>query len=275
MRRDAPHGVPAALLAAASRAPGRDRDEVVRRGHGHRGRHRRRRRDRRRAHGRRPEATFLVEEPEVYGLTGAPRGLARRPGRLGRRPDRRDDLVHPRVPDLLGVHRAARVRRTRGRASSSTSRSDELFAARVRRGGDARRAAIHASDADDHPARADRDTGFPYDRGATLDRQMAVFGSILSGGPRHPPGRLRGRRLLPCRVRARRRASGSSASSPGTPRAGTLIAQEAGATVTAIDGSAWTPATADILIAAPELHPVLLEAIRSADPLQRIPGDAT
>jgi myo-inositol-1(or 4)-monophosphatase len=53
---------------------------------------------------------------------------------------------------------------------------------------------------------------------------------------------------------------------PWDTSAGMLIAGAAGATISALDGSPWSPGTPDVLVAAPGLHAVLLEAIRASDP---------
>ena len=215
-----------------------------------------------------PGATFLVEEPEVYGLTGAPRGEL---------DDRAVWVVDPIDGTTSFIHGfpAFSVSIARLEAGVSVAGvvlnvpADELFAAEASAGATLGGSLIHASDASSIQ-RALIVTGFPYDRGATLDRQMAVFGSII----REVHGiRRDGSAALDCCHVAAGRADAfwEYGLKPWDTSAGVLIAREAGAVVTAIDGAAWTPATADILIAAPDLHPVLLDVVRAADPLQEDP----
>jgi myo-inositol-1(or 4)-monophosphatase len=103
-------------------------------------------------------------------------------------------------------------------------------------------------------------TGFPYDRGVTLDRQLAVFTRIV----RRVHGiRRDGSAAIDCCHVAAGRADGfwEFDLKCWDTAAGALIAQEAGAVVTDFAGRPWTPETTDTLVANPRLHPVLRETI--------------
>lgn len=107
-------------------------------------------------------------------------------------------------------------------------------------------------------------TGFPYDRGAPLDRQLSVLGAFL----RTPVHGIRrdGSAAIDCCHVASGRADGfwEFALKPWDMAAGVVICREAGALVSGADGSPWTTRTGDICVAAPGLHPRMLDVIRSA-----------
>jgi myo-inositol-1(or 4)-monophosphatase len=109
-------------------------------------------------------------------------------------------------------------------------------------------------------------TGFPYDRGAPLDRQLAVLGAFL----RAPVHGIRrdGSAAVDCCHVAAGRADGfwEFALKPWDMAAGALICTEAGAVVTDAGGVTWTTASTGIVAANPVLHPLLLDVIRSATP---------
>jgi myo-inositol-1(or 4)-monophosphatase len=106
-------------------------------------------------------------------------------------------------------------------------------------------------------------TGFPYDRGVTLDRQLAVFERIV----RQVHGiRRDGSAALDCCHVAAGNADGfwEFELKIWDTAAGALIASEAGAVVTDFAGRPWSADTTDTLVANPALHPVLLDAVRAA-----------
>lgn len=107
-------------------------------------------------------------------------------------------------------------------------------------------------------------TGFPYDRGAPLDRQLAVLAAFL----RNPVHGIRrdGSAAIDCCHVAVGRADGfwEYALKPWDMAAGALIAREAGATVTDVDGQPWTVGSTSICVANPTLQPKMLEVIRRA-----------
>lgn len=106
-------------------------------------------------------------------------------------------------------------------------------------------------------------TGFPYDRGAPLDRQLAVLAAFL----RAPVHGIRrdGSAALDCCHVAGARVDGfwEYSLQPWDTAAGVVICREAGARVTGIDGEDWTHASTGIIVANPPLHEAMLELIRS------------
>jgi myo-inositol-1(or 4)-monophosphatase len=106
-------------------------------------------------------------------------------------------------------------------------------------------------------------TGFPYDREAALDRQLAVLAAFL----RSPVHGIRrdGSAALDCCHVAAGRADGfwEYGLQPWDTAAGTIICREAGALVTDIEGADWSPSrSAGIVVANPLLHGLMLEVIR-------------
>ncbi len=104
-------------------------------------------------------------------------------------------------------------------------------------------------------------TGFPYDRGAPLDRQLAVLTAFLRA-PVHGM-RRDGSAAVDCCHVAGGRADGfwEYALQPWDMAAGALICREAGARVTDVDGREWTAESASILAANPVLHAEMLTLI--------------
>lgn len=105
-------------------------------------------------------------------------------------------------------------------------------------------------------------TGFPYDRGVALDRQLAVLTAFLRA-PVHGIRRDGSAALDCCHV-----AAGSADGfweyglQPWDTAAGVIICREAGARVTDIEGRDWMPSSnAGVVIANPELHEQMLELI--------------
>jgi myo-inositol-1(or 4)-monophosphatase len=97
-------------------------------------------------------------------------------------------------------------------------------------------------------------TGFPYDRGAPLDRQLEILGRFL----RAPVHGIRrdGSAAVDCCHVATGRADGfwEFGLQPWDMAAGVVILREAGARVTGIQGESWTPASTGIIAANPVLH---------------------
>lgn len=107
-------------------------------------------------------------------------------------------------------------------------------------------------------------TGFPYDRGAPLDRQLAVLAAFL----RSPVHGIRrdGSAALDCCHVAAGRADGfwEYGLQPWDTAAGAIICTEAGARVTDIDGSEWSVAgNSGIIVANPVLHALMLDVVRT------------
>jgi myo-inositol-1(or 4)-monophosphatase len=104
-------------------------------------------------------------------------------------------------------------------------------------------------------------TGFPYDRGAELDRQLRIFERLLR--PAHDIRRDGSAAVDLCHVAAGR-VDGlwETSLQAWDMAAGVLIVTEAGGVVTDFEGRPWTAATRDVIAANPALHAVLLETIR-------------
>lgn len=114
-------------------------------------------------------------------------------------------------------------------------------------------------------------TGFPYDRGETLDRQLAVFSALI----RRVQGMRRdGSAAIDCCHVAAGRADGfwEFALKPWDTAAGALIAMEAGATVTDFAGRPWSTERPDVLAANPTLHALMIEALGDALDAGGFPG---
>lgn len=107
-------------------------------------------------------------------------------------------------------------------------------------------------------------TGFPYDRGEPLTRQLAVLGAFL----RAPVHGIRrdGSAAIDCCHVAGARADGfwEYALKPWDMAAGVIIAREAGAHVSDITGAEWTALSTGIIVANPALHAEMLALIASA-----------
>jgi myo-inositol-1(or 4)-monophosphatase len=210
-----------------------------------------------------PGTPFLVEEPEVYALAGVEEAGLDAPAVWVVDPiDGTTSFIHGYPTFSVSIARLERGAPVLGVVYNVPM--DETFAARAGAGATRNGASISASDADS----IDRSlvvTGFPYDRGAPLTRQLAVLGTLL----RTVHGiRRDGSAAVDCCHVACGRADAfwEFGLRPWDTSAGMLIAREAGATISALDGSSWAPGTSDVLVAAPRLHPVLLAAIREADP---------
>ncbi len=104
-------------------------------------------------------------------------------------------------------------------------------------------------------------TGFPYDRGALLDRQLAALTAFL----RAPVHGIRrdGSAAIDCTHVATGRADGfwEFGLKPWDTAAGVVICREAGAHVTGIDGEEWSVASTGIIAANPVLHPLITEVV--------------
>jgi myo-inositol-1(or 4)-monophosphatase len=207
-------------------------------------------------------ARFVVEEPEVYELSGVTEGT------LG------DDAVWVIDPidgttsfihgyPCYGVSIAYLQAGVPVAGCVYNVPLGEVFAAATGQGATRDGEPISCSQADDLTASL-LVTGFPYDRGATLGRQLRLFGAVVP----HAQGiRRDGSAALDCCHVACGRADAfwELSLKPWDMAAGVVILREAGATVTDLHGAPWTPATEDILAASPGLHAPLLELLRSAD----------
>jgi len=108
-------------------------------------------------------------------------------------------------------------------------------------------------------------TGFPYDRGATLDRQLAIFSGLV----RDAHGiRRDGSAAIDCCHIACGRADAfwELGLQAWDTAAGVVILEESGALVTDLEGRPWNVGTRDFLAANPTLLAVMLARIAELDP---------
>jgi myo-inositol-1(or 4)-monophosphatase len=209
-----------------------------------------------------PDARFVVEEPEVYDLAGVPRG------------DLHDDevwVVDPLDGTTSFVH---------GYPCYSVSvaclRSGLPVAGAVLNvpaGEMASAAAGAGASLDGRPltctgasrmSEALIATGFPYDRGEPLDRQLRIFERVMR--PSHDV-RRDGSAAIDLANVAIGRVDGfwETGLKPWDMAAGVLIVAEAGGRVTDLKGSPWSVETSCVVAANPALHGILLSLIMDAD----------
>ena len=106
-------------------------------------------------------------------------------------------------------------------------------------------------------------TGFPYDVHENPEPYLRVFGAFLSRA--RAVRRLGSAAIDLCYVAAGRMdAFWEAKLQPWDVRAGALIVQEAGGTVTGMDGLAWNPANGHILASNGALHDAMVEIAREA-----------
>ncbi len=136
---------------------------------------------------------------------------------------------------------------------------DELFVARSGRGATLNEHPIGVSDTASL-GRALLATGFPYDRGL-LPPALAQFAAL--SGQTQAVRRI-GSAALDCAWVAAGRFDGywETVVRPWDVAAGGLIAQEAGAHVTDLDGAPFRPAAGHILMSNPHLHGAIFDALR-------------
>lgn len=209
-----------------------------------------------------PHARFVIEEPEVYDLAGVTPGALDDPEVWVIDPlDGTTSFIHGypcysvSVACLRGgTPVAGAVYNVPADEMASAGAGDGAFLDGVRlvcRGATEMSSALIT-------------TGFPYDRGAPLDRQLRIFAEVLR--PAHDVRRDGSAAVDLCNV-AIGRTDGfwETALKPWDMAAGALIAGESGALVTDLAGAPWTTATRDVLAANPRLHATLLELITRAD----------
>lgn len=209
-----------------------------------------------------PSARFVVEEPEVYGIAGIePAQLSDDEVWVIDPLDGTTSYVHgyPCYSVSVGLLREGRpevgvVLNVPG---------GEVFAARrgegaTRNGDPVRVSTVSAIE------RALLVTGFPYDRGATIERQFRIFTDLVRDAN---DVRRDGSAAIDCCHVACGRCDAfwELALRPWDLAAGVLIAEEAGAVVTGVDGVPWTPSTTDVLIAGPSLHQLMLQRIAAVE----------
>lgn len=203
-------------------------------------------------------ARFVVEEPEVYALAGVP------PGSLDDDEvwvidplDGTTSFVHnyPCYSTSVAFLRAGQP--LAGAVHNAVLR--ETTSAFAGGGAWLDGVQLHVTEA---PAidQALLITGFPYDRGETLRKQMRVFSQII----RVAHGiRRDGSAAIDCCHVAAGRADGfwEFGLQPWDAAAGVVALREAGATVTGIDGEPWTVRSGGIIAANAALHAALAATI--------------
>lgn len=206
-----------------------------------------------------PQASFVVEEDEVYGLTGCERGELGAPHVWVIDPlDGTTSFVHGFPCYSVSVALLEYGEPVAG-AVYDVARQ-ELYSAATGSG-------AHRDGESVQCARSDAligsllVTGFPYDRGEPLTRQLAVLGDFLRA-PVHGM-RRDGSAAIDCCHVASGRADGfwEFGLKPWDMAAGVVICREAGALVTGIDGDPWTPESTGIIVANPVLHAAMREVI--------------
>jgi myo-inositol-1(or 4)-monophosphatase len=207
------------------------------------------------------DARFVVEEDEVYGELGIARG------ELGVGDvwvidplDGTTSYVHGYPTYSVSV---ALVRGSEPIVGAiHNTAAGELFSAARGCGATRDGIPIHVADACS-VNEALVITGFPYDRGALLDRQLAVLAAFLKA-PVHGM-RRDGSAAVDCCHVAAGRADGfwEFALRPWDMAAGVVICAEAGGTVTDALGTPWTVECDSILAANPILHAKMLAVIRN------------
>lgn len=205
-----------------------------------------------------PGARFVVEEPEVYDLAGVARG------------DLGDDevwVIDPLDGTTSFVHTypcwSVSIACLRGgfpvAAAVYNVPADELYSA-ARGAGATLNGAPLACAGSATLEGALLGTGFPYDRGEPLDRQLQILARLLR--PAHDVRRDGSAAVDLCHVAANRTDGfWETALRPWDMAAGVLVVQEAGGVATALDGGPWTTQTCDVLAANPALHAVLRDAV--------------
>lgn len=209
-----------------------------------------------------PGARFVVEEPEVHDLTGAPRG------------ELTDDevwVVDPLDGTTSFVHGypcysvsiACLQAGVPVAGAVLNAATGELYTAAAGHGARLDGQRIRCTETPDieHSLLA---TGFPYERTTTLDRQLRVFSAVIRIA--HDI-RRDGSAAIDCCETACGRVDAfwEYALRPWDMAAGVCILREAGALVTDTRGEPWTPATKDIVAANPRLHERLLALIAAND----------
>ncbi len=207
-------------------------------------------------------ARFVVEEEEVYDLAAAPRGTL-------------DDdevwVVDPLDGTTSYIHgfpcySVSIACLNRGRPVAGVVLDvarQETYAAAEGLGAERDGAAIGVAAAE-RVSDALVVTGFPYDRGEPLDRQLAVLSAFL----RSPVHGIRrdGSAAVDCCHVASGRADGfwEYGLKPWDMAAGVVILREAGALVTEVNGAPWTQMSDSICAANPSLHALMLQVIAAA-----------
>ncbi len=208
-----------------------------------------------------PGARFVIEEDEVYDLAGVTRGSLC---------DEEVWVIDPLDGTTSYLHGfpcysvAVALLRDGVAVTGAVHNAalSETFSATLGGGAHVDGRAVSASAASSVPE-ALLVTGFPYDRGAPLDRQLAILAAFL----RAPVHGIRrdGSAAIDCCHVASGRADGfwEFGLKPWDMAAGAVICAEAGCVVTDASGALWTPECGSICVANPTLHAGMLKVIAS------------
>ena len=209
-----------------------------------------------------PDARFVIEEDELYDLASATRGglddsevwvidpLDGTTSFVHGYPNYSVSVAALRdgVPVAGAVYNAALGEMNSAAVGLGAFRDDEQ---------------LHTPSVE-HVNEALLITGFPYDRGEPLDRQLAALTAFL----RSPVHGIRrdGSAALDCSHVAGARADGywEFGLHAWDVAAGVVILREAGAVVTDADGEPWTPHGSSICTANPTLHAEMLEVLAAS-----------
>ena len=211
---------------------------------------------------RRPGARFVIEEDEVYDLAPAARGTLDDDEVWVIDPlDGTTSFMHGYPTYSVSVACLREGRPVAGAVFNAAL--DEMNAAAIGLGATRDGAPLSVSGAS-----TVRDalliTGFPYDRGAPLDRQLSVLAAFL----RAPVHGIRrdGSAAIDCCHVAGARADGfwEYYLKPWDTAAGVVIMRESGALVTDAEGAPWTAHSDSICCANPALHAEMLSVIADA-----------
>jgi myo-inositol-1(or 4)-monophosphatase len=208
-----------------------------------------------------PAARILVEEDEVYGLLGIEKA------ELGEGDvwvvdplDGTTSFIHGYPTYSVSVALVRGLVPVAGAVYNAAAR--EMNAAATGLGATRDDVALQVSSAE-KVSDALVITGFPYDRGEPLTRQLAVLAAFL----RAPVHGIRrdGSAAIDCCHVACGRADGfwEYALKPWDMAAGVIIAREAGGHVTDVNGAEWNALSTSILVANPTLHAEMQRLIAS------------
>lgn len=199
-----------------------------------------------------PSARILVEEQEVYGLLGIEKATLGQGDVWVIDPlDGTTSFIHDYPTYSVSVALVRDTTPIAGAVYNAATR--EMSAGALGIGATREGVPIHVADAE-----AIQDalmiTGFPYDRGEPLTRQLEVLAAFL----RAPVHGIRrdGSAAVDCCHVAAGCADGfwEYALQPWDMAAGVIIAREAGAQVSDITGAEWTALSTSIIVANPVLH---------------------
>jgi myo-inositol-1(or 4)-monophosphatase len=208
-----------------------------------------------------PNAAFVVEEEEVYERAGVPLGSLDQDEVWVIDPlDGTTSFIHG-FPCYSVSVACVRAGQPVAGAVFDVPRG-EMHSAAVGLGASRDDRPVHVADARTL-SEALLVTGFPYDRAAVLDRQLAVLGAFL----RAPVHGIRrdGSAAVDCCHVASGRADGfwEFALKPWDMAAGVVILREAGATVSDAQGAPWDAHSSSICAAPADLQARMLELIAS------------